>query len=94
MTNNNVELEINLFEELSDADLMAVVGGDLTGTVLGGVADANNGIGNGGTPTTGLLHLVGDTLTAAGTYVNNVANGAELGLQAVNGTVTGVAGQV
>lgn len=94
MTNNNVELEINLFEELSDADLMAVVGGGLLDGLLGGVADANNAIGNGGTPTTGTVAVVAGTVTALGEDLTNINRGLEGGLQAVNATVTGVAGQV
>lgn len=84
----------NLFEELDDADLVAVTGGGVVDTLVGGVAAANEGIGNGGRPTTGALNLVGDTLIASGNYVKTVAGGAESGLQAVNGTVSGVAGQV
>ncbi|MDZ7962468.1 MAG: hypothetical protein RMY34_32145 [Aulosira sp. DedQUE10] len=94
MTYQNTDLEANFIEELDDADLIAIVGGGITDTLLNGVASANNGIGNGGTPTTGAVHLVGNTLTGSGDYVNGVGNGLELGLQAVNGTVTGVAGQV
>ena len=45
----------NLIEELDDADFMAVVCGDIVGGLATGVAEANNGIGNGGTPTTGLV---------------------------------------
>ena len=84
----------NLFEELDDADLMAVVGGGVTDTLLNGVASANEAIGNGGRPTSGALTLVGNTAIAGGQYVNTVAGGVEGGLQAVNGTVSGVAGQV
>lgn len=84
----------NLFEELNDADLVAVTGGGLVGTVVGGVADANEGIGNGGRPTTGALTLAGTTLINTGVYVLTVAGGVESGLQAVNGTVSGVAGEV
>lgn len=97
MTNIKVDtLKTNLFEELSDADSVVVAGGadSVTDTLLNGVASANNGIGNGGTPTTGAVHLAANTLIASGNYLNGVGNGLELGLQAVNGTVTGVAGEL
>ncbi|OKH53352.1 hypothetical protein NIES2101_10870 [Calothrix sp. HK-06] len=91
----NAILEVQQWgEELSDADLMAVTGGGLTDTLLNGVASANNGIGNGGTPTTGAVNLVANTLTASGGYLSGVGNGLELGLQAVNATVAGTASQV
>lgn len=94
-TATNAALEANEWgQELDDADLMAVTGGSLVGTVVGGVADANEAIGNGGRPTSGAINLVGNTLIATGQYVNTVGGGVEGGLQAVNGTVSGVAGQV
>ena|SRR6476620_7855270 len=97
---SNIEIagfQSNLIEELDDTDLMAVVGGsgsDLVGGLVTGVADANNAIGNGGRPTSGALTLLGTTLVNTGLYVLTVTSGVEGGLQAVNGTVSGVAGQV
>ncbi|MBW4627831.1 MAG: hypothetical protein KME49_20575 [Brasilonema octagenarum HA4186-MV1] len=84
----------NLVEELDDADLMSVVGGNLVGGLVTGVADANNAIGNGGRPTTGAVGLVANTLIGTGQYLNTVNGGLEGGLQAVNGTVAGTASQV
>jgi len=94
---SNIEIagfQSNLIEELDDADLMAVTGGGLVDGLVTGAADANNAIGNGGRPTTGALTLVGTTLLNTGLYVLTVTGGLEGGLQAVNGTVSGVAGQV
>ncbi|WP_341530018.1 hypothetical protein WKK05_12355 [Nostoc sp. UHCC 0302] len=88
------DFQSSLIEELDDADLMAIVGGGLVDGLVTGVADANNAIGNGGRPTSGALTLVGTTLINTGVYVLTVTGGVEGGLQAVNATVTGVAGQV
>ena len=88
MTNKNVELEINLFEELDDADLAAVVGGGVVDTLVGTVTSANNAIGNGGTPTTGAVGLVSNTLGGAADYTAKVNTGLEGGLQAINGGLT------
>lgn len=83
-----------LWEELSDADLMAVTGGDLVGGLLGGVANVNNAIGNGGTPTTGLIGLGADTLGGAANYLKKVNGGVEGGLENANAIVSGTAGQI
>lgn len=102
---SNIEIaafQSNLIEELDDAelddaDLMAVVGGSGSGLVSGlatGVSDANNAIGNGGRPTSGLLTLVGNGLVDAGNYVLTVTGGVEGGLQAVNATVTETTNQI
>ncbi len=81
----------NLFEELDDADLVAVTGGTSTvGTLVGTVTSANNAIGNGGRPTTGAVGLGVDTLRGAADYLENVNGGLEGGLQAVNGGLTGL----
>ncbi|MBE9227688.1 hypothetical protein IQ264_19870 [Phormidium sp. LEGE 05292] len=101
---SNIEIaafQSNLIEEwddaeLDDADLMAVVGGSggVASELVTGVANVNNGIGNGGKPTTSLLTLGGNTLVGAGNYVLTVAGGAEQGLQALNATVSGTADQI
>ncbi|MEG4503351.1 ComC/BlpC family leader-containing pheromone/bacteriocin [Microcoleus sp. F6_B4] len=88
----NADLES--FEELDDADLATVIGGGLVGDLATGVAAANEGIGNGGTPTTGVINFISNTTIGAGTYLGGVGNGLEEGLQAINATVSGTAGQL
>ncbi|MEG4810394.1 hypothetical protein QUA82_22040 [Microcoleus sp. F8-D3] len=88
---SNIEIagfQSNLIEELDDADLMAVTGGGLLDGLLGTVTGANNAIGNGGTPTTGAVGLVSNTLRGAADYTAKVNSGLEGGLQAVNGGLT------
>ena len=75
------ELKANLFEELSDEQLETVVGG---GGLLGEVGQTNQDLGNTGTPTTGLLALVANTVVGTGNYLGKVDSGAEKGLQDVN----------
>lgn len=81
-------------EELSDADLMAVVGGGLAGDAVGTATSTNSALGNGGRPTSGGIILAGQTLVAAGNYLIGVGNGAESGLQAANGGLAKVGGDV
>ncbi len=83
----------NLFEELDDADLVAVTGGTstvdaLTGTVTG----TNSALGNGAQPTSGAVILAGTTLVNAGNYLIKVGNGTESGLQAANGGLANTVG--
>ena len=84
----------NLFEELDDADLVAVTGGGVVGTAVNGVTSANNAIGNGGRPTSGALDLTFGTVGNAAEYGKQVSGGAEGGLQAVNATLTATGSQV
>ncbi len=77
----------NLFEELDDADLVAVTGGTGGGTVdaaIGTVTDTNSALGNGARPTSGAVILGGQTLVNAGNYLIQVGNGTESGVQAAN----------
>ncbi|MBD2605900.1 hypothetical protein H6G81_15575 [Scytonema hofmannii FACHB-248] len=80
----------NLFEELNDADLVAVTGGGLLGGLLGTVTDFNNTVGNGGRPTTGTVGVVTTTLGATTTDLNNINGGLEGGFQVLNAGVTGL----
>lgn len=80
--------------ELDDADLMAVTGGDLVGGLATGVANVNNGLGNVGTPTTGTVGVAANTVTGLGGDLSNINKGLEQGLQALNATVSGTAGQL
>ena len=77
----------NLFEELNDADLVAVTGGTGGGTVdaaTGTVTATNSALGNGAQPTSGGIKLVGGILVDTGNYLIQVGNGTESGLVAAN----------
>ena len=78
----------NLFEELSDEQVETVVGGSL----LGDIGKTNQDIGNTGTPTSGLVGLLGTTVVLTGLYILKTDSGVEKGLQDVNQTVTNVTG--
>ncbi|MFE1745002.1 hypothetical protein [Coleofasciculus sp. H7-2] len=84
----------NLFEELNDADSAAVTGGGIVGDAVGTVTDTNSALGNGGRPTSGAVILLGTTAVNAGNYLIKVGNGAESGLQALNGGLSKTAGNV
>lgn len=95
MTNHYAELQsFELFEELTDADLKAVIGGGLVGDAVGTVTGTNSALGNGAQPTSGAVILAGGTLVSAGNYLIKVGNGAESGLQALNGGLANTAGNV
>lgn len=77
----------NLFEELNDADLEAVIGGN----VLSDVGGTVTGPGNESHPTSSLVVLVAGIGGAVSDYLGtNGAGYIEGTLQGVNGTVTGV----
>lgn len=81
MTNIKItELETSLFEELSDAESMAVVGGSILGTLYNGTVDtlANTGAGVG--QASGNIGDGVNTLYGTGTGV-----GATLGPALING---------
>jgi broad specificity phosphatase PhoE len=78
----------NLFEELDDADLVAVTGGGTLDILLGTATGANNAIGNGGRPTTGAVTLVSNTLRGGADYIDQVNGGLEGGFQVINGGLT------
>ncbi|MDF5715559.1 MAG: hypothetical protein PUP93_17175 [Rhizonema sp. NSF051] len=80
--------------ELDDADLIAVTGGGIVDTAVGGVTSANNAIGNGGRPTTGALDLIFTTVDNTAGYGKQVSGGVEGGFQAVNATLTATGSQV
>ncbi|MBD2771263.1 hypothetical protein [Iningainema tapete] len=95
MSNTKIAgFQSNLFEELDDADLQTVRGGQLVGDLLGTVTSTNSALGNGGRPTSGGALLVGTTLVNTGLYVIQVSQGAESGLQAVNGGLANTLGNV
>ncbi len=82
-------IQSNLFEELDDADLMAVVGGSLLSDVGGTVT----GPGNESRPTSSAIALLGDIAGDAAGYINGPLTGfSEGALQGLNATVTGVTG--
>lgn len=93
----------NLFEELNDADLMAVVGGggtDIVGGLASNLTGTVAGAGNAGTPTSTLVgEVIGGTVTTTGNtlggYITN--NGAvftEQLLQGTNGTLVDLGNSV
>jgi hypothetical protein len=84
----------NLFEELDDADLVAVTGGGTVGNATGTVTDTNSALGNGAQPTSGAVILAGTTLVNAGNYLLKVGNGTESGLVAANGGVANTVGSL
>lgn len=85
----------NLFEELDDADLVAVTGGTSTlDAATGTVTGTNSALGNGAQPTSGGVKLVGGILVDTGNYLIQVGNGTESGLQAANGGLAKTVGTV
>jgi bacteriocin-like protein len=87
----NADLES--FEELDDAELATVIGGSGTvGDVVDTVTNTNSALGNGAQPTSGAVILLGGILVDTGNYLIKVGNGAEGGLQALNGGLGNVGG--
>ena len=76
MANQNTKLEIDLFEELSDADLMTVVGGTLTTLVISQVS-----------PVVGYVDKT-TNFDQAGEGISAIGNGAGDGVGAIGGFVT------
>lgn len=93
-----LNLDSTVFEEMSDADAMAVAGGSATGaakTLVTGVTGVVGSFGNQGTPTTGAVKVVTTTTQATTDYLNGVNHGLETGLfQPTNETVGNVGEEV
>jgi hypothetical protein len=91
-------LDSPLFEEMSDTDAKAIVGGSVTGavdTLVTGATGIPQSFGNQGRPTTGAVGLVTGTTGAATHYLNTVNGGLESGLfQPLNQTVTDTGSEV
>ena len=86
---SNIEIagfQSNLFEELDDADLMAVTGG-IVGGLASNLTGAISDSGNKGTPTSAGIEYLGKTVSGAGELVSgNVGTFGEVLLQGVNKT--------
>jgi hypothetical protein len=83
----------NLFEELNDADLVAVTGGGLLDGTLSNLGGTLTGPGNDSRPTSSAIALLGDITGDASGYINGPLTGFTEGtLQRANTTLLGVTG--